>query len=445
MSLAAQPRERALSIPDVRPADVADDRHRHSTSSIPFSASLAPPPSSSSSSTSQQQDLPSTEKNNKQQDEDAFDAASRTESDKEDTDSDRSSISGASTNSSGATTPPQTFTKKNTDTAQNPAESSKADEMLAVRNFSLSSSSTSDLLSVGGGAPSLPARSALRTSRVMASIPQKKKADDEQPMLPHAAPHQMYLSSEEDASSSADDFSDFDDGFGSDSESSRMSQRKGSHEDIARVVSVVFSGKPSVITLSSRRSLSTSSSSSSQNGGSLTHTSTEPMLLRNRALSTASSLSSLFHHPPRSTSMAAGRDKKRPAFLSIDPQVGNQADAECESARTPKTPTHMFRKTFGLVKKRSKQTLNGSESVIAPSVMQQVGEEDEEEDDGRHNSISVEMSRPATYQDIMKAARKNAAAATPRSEQAPISPLSPRNRIRSGLSLGRQKNLGFRA
>ncbi|KAG6160302.1 hypothetical protein E4U22_006093 [Claviceps purpurea] len=306
--------------------------------------------------------------------------------------------------------------------------------MLSVDNISNSSSNSSIgsfSLSIGDEAPVLPPRSARRVSRLMTPIPPKKTASSERPMLPHAAPHQMYLSSEEDASSSADDFSDFAEEPESDSENS--------HKDTARMVSVKFYGKPSIVTMPSRRSISPSSSSSRPTGPAILRTLTEPALSRPRSISSTCSLTPTFHHPPRSSSMmTASFAKKRPGFLQIDPYAkGNEDLPEIASARTPKTPTAMFRKTLNLVKKRSKQNLQPSESHI--SHMEQVGEVEEEHDPRQSMCMGSSTASSVSYQDIMRNAKRNTFHPISRSEVS--TPKSPKHRFRSGLSLTRQRSV----
>ncbi|KAG5964653.1 hypothetical protein E4U58_003115 [Claviceps cyperi] len=307
--------------------------------------------------------------------------------------------------------------------------------MLSVDNISNSSSNCSIdsfRLPMGDEAPMLPPRSARRVSRLMNPIPPKKTASSERPMLPHAAPHQMYLSSEEDASSSADDFSDFAEEPESDSENS--------HKATARMVSVKFYGKPSIVTMPSRSSISPSSSSSSQpTDPAILRTLTEPALSRPRSISSTCSLTPTFHHPPRSSSMMTARfAKKRPGFLQIDPCAkGNEDLPEIASARTPKTPTAMFRKTLNLVKKRSKQNLQPSESHVYH--MEQVGEVEEEQDP--RQSMCMDSSTPSSvsYQDIMRNAKRNTFHPVSRSEGSTSK--SPKHRFRSGLSLTRQRSV----
>ncbi|KAG6046993.1 hypothetical protein E4U39_000834 [Claviceps sp. Clav50 group G5] len=308
------------------------------------------------------------------------------------------------------------------------------DTMLSADNISNSgsnSSISSFSLPIGDEAPVLPPRSARRVSRLMTPIPPKKTASSERPMLPHAAPHQMYLSSEEDASSSADDFSDFAEEPESDSENS--------HKATARMVSVKFYGKPSIVTMPSRRSISPSSGSSRPSCPAILRTLTEPALSRPRSISSTCSLTPTFNHPPRSSSMmTASFAKKRPGFLQIDPYAkGNEDLPEIASARTPKTPTAMFRKTLNLVKKRSKQNLQPSESHI--SHMEQVGEVEEEHDPRQSMCMGSSTPSSVSYQDIMRNAKRNTFHPVSRSEGS--TPKSPKHRFRSGLSLTRQRSV----
>ena len=309
------------------------------------------------------------------------------------------------------------------------------DDMLSLPHINPSSSDIA--------APALPAKSALRASRLLASL-QHKTSSDERPILPHAAPHQVYLSSEEDASSSADDFSDFDD-LDSDSEQSQKSSAsRASHEVTARVVTVVFHGRPSIVEL--RRRASTSGSTNSQRPTmSILRTATEPTLVRTRSISSSSSSSSssAFHHPPRSSSMLpSGYERKRPTFLTIDPFAARAPDHdEQDSARTPKTPTAILKRTLSLVRKRSRPTLNQPEAPPRESLsshlspMALVGEESEP-DTPRVNKA------PASYHDIMKSARRNAMASTSRAETtSPVSPNTHMSRFRSGLSISRPRSI----
>ncbi|KAG5994389.1 hypothetical protein E4U54_003105 [Claviceps lovelessii] len=333
---------------------------------------------------------------------------------------------------------------ENNNNNHNNNKNTKNTKMLSLDNISSSSSSSSIdsfTISASDEAPMLPPRSARRVSRLTMPIPPKKTTSSDQPMLPHAAPHQLYLSSEEDASSSADDFSDFADELDSDSEKSeRRTDRRVSREDTARMVSVIFYGKPSIVTMCPRRSISPSSSTG-QAGTNILRTTTEPVLSRPRSISPSCSTTTTFSRPPRSSSMmtAGGIAKKRPGFLQLDPYAKGDVEP-LPSARTPKTPTAMFRKTLNLVKKRSKHNLQQSESRESHLLpMEQVGEAEEERDP--RESICMEPPTPAlvSYQDIIRNAKRNTLHPMSRSEAS--SPKSPRPRFRSGLSLSRQRSL----
>jgi hypothetical protein len=109
-------------------------------------------------------------------------------------------------------------------------------------------------ISIARAVPALPVKSAQRVSRFLdIQTLEIKKADAESnPVISSTAPHDLYLSSEEDASSSADDFSDC--GTLSDSETSQKSPksplRHAAQEFTAREITVVFKGKPSMVNLS---------------------------------------------------------------------------------------------------------------------------------------------------------------------------------------------------
>lgn len=314
-----------------------------------------------------------------------------------------------------------------------------------------------------GGAPALPAKSSLRASRVLDGL-LKLTPGEQPPFTTQSAPHDVYLSSEEDASSSADDFSDFESDSGSD-ESRTSSKRRDSHEDTARVVSVVYSGKPSMIHLP-RRSVSPSSSASeasssrpssrlsslSRPPSRLRRTSTLPVLDRRMSLCTSSSGTIL--HPPRTSSMGSSRlEKQRPEFLSIDPfamkSEPETKDDQNDRPKTPKTPTGMFKRTLSLVKKRSRPSLNTHHatlsrdnlSLFTPTFhMEQVREEPTATDsDSQQYAPTPILNKAPTYHDVMKTAQRRTSTApmspmSPMSEPAsPMTPNSTRSRLRRGL------------
>jgi hypothetical protein len=134
--------------------------------------------------------------------------------------------------------------------------------------------------------------------------------------------------------------------------------------------------------------------------------------------------------------MMAAFEKKRPHFLQIDPHAEIKKEQK-ETSKTPKTPTGMILRTLSLVKKRSKQNFHHSETLIKP--MEKVGEAEEE--GGSRESIYLEPGtpEPVKYQDIMKSAQRNASLSRPRSEVP--SAVSPKKRLRAGLSLGRQRSV----
>lgn len=294
-----------------------------------------------------------------------------------------------------------------------------SDDMLSIH-------STKSEPFISAGPPALPEKSALRASRLLATLPQKLPHD--RPVLTHAAPHIVYLSSEEDGSSSADDLSDLD-SFDSDSEYSVDGGDAGSHAEFARAVSVVFSGKPSMINLTSRSA--SLASFRTKDDTALRITKTEPTLGRLRSTSTASSL----YHPPRSSSMASTAKKRHPKFLNTDPFKTDKEDTD--TGKPPKTPTAMFSRAFNnLVKKRSRQTLNAMarETEVVP--MEQVGEEETEEMSQEHASPKSVPVRPLKYNDIMVAAKKNADPYS--SATRPVSPTSTKSRT---FSLARRMSI----
>ncbi|CAI4213758.1 unnamed protein product [Parascedosporium putredinis] len=185
-----------------------------------------------------------------------------------------------------------------------------------------------------------------------------------------AAPHEVYLSSEEDGSSSADDFSDYD--FDSESEmdpaNATTATRKRSYEDIAKMVSVVYSGKPTVVQITTTKRSATPSSSSSSSTSSPSSTPSSAAVSRmsspNLGRRQSSYTQSYYHHPPRTTSLALEgftlhANSSQPAFLGIDP-FADVTPEEAEAGHTSasgRSPSAVFKKTLGLVKKRSRPLL----------------------------------------------------------------------------------------
>ncbi|KAI8184004.1 hypothetical protein KHU50_002000 [Colletotrichum sp. SAR 10_65] len=315
-------------------------------------------------------------------------------------------------------------------------------------------------------APALPAKSSLRASRLLDGM--ALKIITNQPTTTQA-PQEVYLSSEEEASSSADEFSDY--GYDSDTEESADSPvRRKSHEDTARVVSVVYAGKPSIVDLpSTRRSASPESMESrppSRPCSRLVTSATAPSLRRMSTSSTSASSFSPILHPPRSSSMmitSSMLPKERPSFLNIDPcptptyeertVEEDQRPVEVERPERPKTPTSaLFRRTLSIVRKRSRPQLrdlaaaNSSRDQLSSPSMQNLPlsansdityiKEEPEQAAKTPNSPWAAVS----YHEIMRAAKKNSQTAQPPTPSTPsvASPVSPapgntRNRILSGL------------
>ncbi|KAI1391501.1 uncharacterized protein F4822DRAFT_187592 [Hypoxylon trugodes] len=313
-------------------------------------------------------------------------------------------------------------------------------------------------------APKLPERSALRASRFIESL----KLDTIEP--PTTDPHDAYLSSEEDASSSSNDFSDYEGDYDSDSDISEESPvRRASKEVTARAVSVIFIGRPCVVDLASgRRSVSPVRGP------------------RSRASTTSSSRTDSFDstasHPPRKSSLASTVDlpKENPSFLSQDPfasgnykleSVSKEAASADANPRVPKTPTkafHRFQKSLSLVRKRSRPNLKDASyrdsmswspsttdlSSSSPD-MSRASEEQQEQPQRPQQPTRSETEptvapvtppqTPVTYNDIMKRAHRESA---PRllTKQPPAQPVSPspisgKRGLLSGLNMNRRRSM----
>ncbi|KAK1999703.1 hypothetical protein LX36DRAFT_466348 [Colletotrichum falcatum] len=298
-------------------------------------------------------------------------------------------------------------------------------------------------------APALPAKSSLRASRLLDTM--ALKIITNQP--PQSAPQEIYLSSEEEASSSADEFSDYD--YESESAESADSPIRKSHEDTARVVSVIYSGKPSIIDLPSTRRSVTPESVDSRSLSRLAISSTEPALRRMSTTPTGASYSPVYH-PPRSSSMmitASMLPKERPAFLSVDPYASKPLDErleerqlETERPERPKTPTsQLFKRTLSIVRKRSRPQLKelptnntSRDQLSSPSLghlpLSANLDIKEEAPEKAPNSPWSSVS----YHDIMRAAKKNAQQNQPPtpSASAVVSPSSPAGNTRSRILSG---------
>lgn len=236
-------------------------------------------------------------------------------------------------------------------------------------------------------APVLPPKSALRASRLLVGL---KISPSAEPLEFSQTHHEEYLSSEEDASSTSGDFSDFEYDSSSDDVPS-PTEECSKHEVTARVVSVIFSGKPSVVDVPQiRRSISPNSIERPSSMSGLSERASYSHGAKSRRTSvstTASSRSSRSPHssrrplPPRSSSMQPPTDamKAKLDFLRIDPYANGSAYSlgpspsessqpveirsaeELDRPKTPKSPGNMFRgvaRAMSLMKRRSVPRLN---------------------------------------------------------------------------------------
>lgn len=254
-------------------------------------------------------------------------------------------------------------------------------------------------------APVLPQKSALRASRLLDNlVGLKVAASSDKLSYTTQDPHDEYLSSEEDASSTAGDFSDFDYDSSSDDILPSPVKECSAHQVTARVVSVIYSGKPVVVDVPQvRRSISPNSIERPKSAHALSFSKTpsfDSADVKSRRTS-VSALSSRASHcfiapprmalPPRSSSMQPGQaTKAKPYFLQIDPyangstysldspiqkQLSEPAQLPLETTtveqdrpKTPKTPVTMFRgvaRAMSLMKRKSQPRLN--QAYLSPS------------------------------------------------------------------------------
>ncbi|AEO56417.1 hypothetical protein MYCTH_2058513 [Thermothelomyces thermophilus ATCC 42464] len=263
--------------------------------------------------------------------------------------------------------------------------------------------------------PQLPPKSALRRSKVLGGLGLSLGgAGGAAAGLGQATtPHDVYLSSEEDASSDADDFSDHDYDYDYDSsvEDPTSPTRGLAHEGItARVVSVVFSGKPSIVDLpvSRRRPLSgsslattrtrsssdssaavrrsTAASTTTTTTTSTTITTTTSHTAEDRPISPVSTVSSRHSrlskdgasHNRRGSLLSEVLVKKKPPFLSIDPYANGSGpleipkaldslEGETRSAKAPRTPTTLLKgvtRSLSLSRRRSRPSLSSPQTAV---------------------------------------------------------------------------------
>ncbi|KAI1195152.1 hypothetical protein F5X97DRAFT_309170 [Nemania serpens] len=309
--------------------------------------------------------------------------------------------------------------------------------------------------------PAIPKRNTLRTSRFLDSL---RLDSIESATKSLNTTHNIYLSSEEDASSSADEYSD-DDYESSSEEPENTLVRRKSQEVTARVVSVVFVGKPCMVELaSSRRSVSpVNKRPQSEFFG--------------RSVSSSSfgtaSLQSRPDYLSRTVSLASGCDlpKESPSFLSQDP-FSSSPYTRRESAliletspgsyaRAPRTPTGAFQriqKTISLARKRSRPNLKAAaENSPSMSSLNLTNLNTSQESQASINKLDtaspVTVQSPVTYNQVLKAARRNSIAATAAAstfvqplavQSLPASPITPpttKRGILSGLNMNRRRSM----
>ncbi|KAK4127653.1 hypothetical protein N657DRAFT_631433 [Parathielavia appendiculata] len=308
--------------------------------------------------------------------------------------------------------------------------------------------------------PELPPRSGLRVSKMLDNLGMKLGGAVEATGLGQATtPHDVYLSSEEDVSSDADDFSDYD--YDSSVEDPTSPTSRSSHEDTARVVSVVFAGKPSIVDLPAARKRPVSSTSL---GTTRTRCSTESSALtkpqtaasattEDRPITPASTASSRYSQSRPSKNTTPNRRssillseiliKKKPPFLSIDPYANGSSyslnmpkaldslEGESQTAKTPRTPTALLKgvtRSLSLVRKRSRpalspgpqtsmpklDALSSNRSSVQspppppPATVVHGDEGGPEPDTAKHEQQPKTPMTPITYTDILRAVKRNA-------------------------------------
>lgn len=288
--------------------------------------------------------------------------------------------------------------------------------------------------------PALPTRSALRASRILTAAPLKGDAADP-PLSPAAPPHEVYLSSEEDGSSSADDFSEYDFDSEDESEGKKSAGRKRSCEDVAKAVPVVFSGKPTVVTVKNAPRVRRQATMPDFRASSI------PDVRRQ----------STFPLPPRSASLADPDAQQQHSFLGTDPfaERGPEEDSRRGS---------MLRTTIGLVRKRSRPFLmtmaNSSVGNLSTASLASASPTEEGEAPSprsRRPSVpSIKTSAnagsgagsPVTYNDIIRSVKRNEASRP--GSPAPASPaLAPasaisadrKSRLLGGLTMGKRRSV----
>ncbi|KAK4105039.1 hypothetical protein N658DRAFT_419088 [Parathielavia hyrcaniae] len=331
--------------------------------------------------------------------------------------------------------------------------------------------------------PELPPRSTLRASKMLDNLGLKLGGAVEAAGLSQATtPHDVYLSSEEDASSDADDCSDYD--YDSSVQDPTSPARRSSHEDTARVVSVVFAGKPSIVDLPAAKKWPVSSTSvdttrtrSSTGSSALSKppTAASATTTEDRPMTPASTASSRYSQSRLGKNASPNRrnssillsevlTKKKPPFLCIDPYANGSTysldmpkaldslEGEGQAAKTPRTPTALLKgvtRSLSLVRKRSRPALSSGPQTSMPkldtqftrrsvqtplSAQQQQQQQHQQPDTTRPEQQQQQQQQPKTpmtpmtYNDILRAVKRNAAAmggGAPSPSSDVMSPTSP--------------------
>ncbi|KAL5624556.1 hypothetical protein BROUX41_004616 [Berkeleyomyces rouxiae] len=279
------------------------------------------------------------------------------------------------------------------------------------------------------------------------------------------APHDVYLSSEEDASSTPGDASD----YNWDSETEEIFSPPATTVSVtARVISVVYSGKPSMVQLSGRRSTSPSPRVCiRQDSGS--SVSSSPLPYSNSSVLSLPSNSSVLSLPsstPSESCSASTRPmsmfvptrpssaflpsshalpRSRPSFLNIDPYatsappstfstdltvspIMNQdlsspfvpsiaastsssssrpSTASVDASPAPKTPTAMFKRTIDLVRKKSRPTLNAALVTSAREAIPEMPQTPQLQIQHETSHPNTPNTLPVTHNDMLRVSKRN--------------------------------------
>ncbi|KAI1262238.1 hypothetical protein F5Y18DRAFT_399050 [Xylariaceae sp. FL1019] len=300
--------------------------------------------------------------------------------------------------------------------------------------------------------PTIPQRNMLRTSRLLANLKLNSIKSATQSLN---TTHSLYLSSEEDASSSADDFSDYD-YESSNEEFELLPESRSSQEVTARAVSVVFVGKPSVVNLTTaRRSLPSTTRPQSEFFSSAFDS--PPLEARPTA-------------PQRKFSLASTLDipKQTAAFLNQDPfasspylgrsstMIEAPASSSAPYPRSPRTSSgafHRLQKSISLVRKRSRANLK-AEAHRAASMSNfealndsQVTLDSPRKPEATSPVAAIRPQSPVTYNEILRSARRNSIVKETASMQSqpassPLTPVgTPKRGILSGLNMNRRRSM----